>query len=123
MMGADTQMLQLLQVPMPPDMRTLANQVPDRFGQFQEPQSIGHDSAGFAYSFGDFFLCELKLADQVGVTDGFLNRIEVLPLEILDQSEFNHLPVSGLADDDWGFHQSGQLGGSPGRIHAPRHSQ
>ena len=92
---------------------SVADRFPDGFGQFQEAQGVGHDSPGFADPFGDVFLGELELGGQMGISDGFLDRIEVFPLEILDQGEFHYLAVGGFPDHDRGLGESGLLGGAP----------
>ena len=81
--------------------------------QFEQAQGIGHHGAALADLGGDFLLRELELLDELRVALGFLDRVEVLALQIFDERQFEHRAVVGLADDDGDFRQAEQLGGAP----------
>ena len=82
-------------------------------GQFQQAQSVGHHGAALADFGRDFLLRELELLDELGVTLGFFDGIEVLALEVLDERQFQHGAVVGLAEDDRHLGQAEQLGRPP----------
>jgi len=89
-------------------------EMPENFlGKAQEPEGVGDGDAAFADAGGDIFLAEVELVDQLLVALGFLDGVEVLPLEILDQREFERGGVVGFADEDGDLGEAGELGGAP----------
>src|SRR5207249_11536378 len=81
--------------------------------QFQKAQGVSNDRAAFAHFGGDFLLRQLKLLDQLRITLCFLDRIEILALEVLNQRQLKHGPVISFSQDDRHFGQPKQLGGAP----------
>ena len=67
----------------------------------------------FADLEGDVLLGELELPDQLRVTLGFLQGIEVLALQILDEGQLEDGAIIGLADDDGHVRQTQELGCPP----------
>ena len=69
----------------------------DRRRQLEQAQRVGHHGAALADLGRHFFLRELKLLDELRVALRLFDRVEVLALEILDQRQFEHGAVIGLA--------------------------
>ena len=81
--------------------------------QLEEAQSVGHRGAALADFRRHILLLELKLLDELRVAVRLFNSVQVLALQVLDQSQFQHGPVVGLPEDDGDFRQAEQLGGPP----------
>ena len=85
----------------------------NRCREFKKADGVRDGDAAFADFRGGLFLGELKLVDELRVTEGFFERIEVLALEILDQGEFQHRAVIGFAQDHRDFGNPGELCRAP----------
>ena len=81
--------------------------------EFEETERIGNDGTAFADFDGDLFLGELKLGNELRVTLGFFEGIEVFALQVFDQGEFEDGAVVGDAEDDRDFRQTEKLGRAP----------
>ena len=77
----------------------LLQQGPDGVGQGQQPQGVGHGGTGLAHLLGGLLLGEAVLLDQGLVTQGLFHGVQVLPLEVLDETQLHDFPVVGLDDD------------------------
>jgi len=84
--------------------------------EFEQPERVGNHGAAFADFEGDLLLCELELLDQLRVTLGFLHRVEVLALQILDQGQLEHGAVVGFPHDDGHLGQAQKLGCAPAAL-------
>jgi hypothetical protein len=62
---------------------------------------------------GSLFLSELKLTDQLRITERLFQGVEVLALKILDQSQLQNRAIIRLAHDDWHISQTGQSSRPP----------
>src|SRR6478609_9854313 len=49
----------------------------------------------------DLLLCELELLDQALISLGLFQRIEIRPLQILNESKRKHRSVVEIANDGW----------------------
>src|SRR6267378_1602801 len=85
----------------------------NRGSQLKQPQSVGDYRAAFANLRGNFFLLELKLLDQLSIALGFLDRIEILALEVFDERQLEDIAVVRLAHDDGHLRQPEQLRRAP----------
>lgn len=74
-------------------------------GSFQQAQGVCHGAAGFAHALGDVLLCHLKPLHELFVALRLFQRIQVLPLEVLDEGNFHGLLVGNFPDDDGDFVQ------------------
>jgi len=81
--------------------------------QLEESEGIGDGGAAATDLLGDLFLGEFELGLELGVTGGFLKRIQVLALEVLDEGEFEDLAVGGGPFDDGNLGQAGEAGSTP----------
>ena len=81
--------------------------------EFQEAQRVGNDDATLADLRGGLLLRQVELPDQLRVASGLLNGVEVLPLEVLDERQFQYRPIIRRADNDRHFRQPDHLGGAP----------
>ena len=54
-----------------------------------------------------------EIVSQTSVGERFLERIEVRPLDVLDQRRGQQALVGDVPDDDRNFEQAGALGGAP----------
>ncbi len=62
---------------------------------------------------GGLILGQLELADQLGVALRLFDGVEIFPLQILDQGQFQNGAVIGLAHDDRHLGQTEHLGRAP----------
>ena len=69
-------------------------------GQLQQPEAVCHRRTAFADALRDFFLAEPELVAEALIGARLFKRIEVLALEVLDQSQLERFAVVGLAHDD-----------------------
>jgi len=91
----------------------VADRALDRGREFEQAERICDNGAALSDSRRNLILFELELPDQLAVTLGFLDRVEILPLEIFDQREFQDRAVISFADDCRGISQAGKLGSPP----------
>ena len=54
--------------------------------QFQQAEEVGYGGAFFAYAFAEAFLRQLVLVDQFFECQGYFYGIQILSLNVLDQS-------------------------------------
>ena len=79
-----------------------------RVGKGQQPQGVGNGGAGLAHPLGHLLLGETVFAHEHLVAVGLFNRVQILPLEVLNEAELHHLAVVGLDDDGRDFAQARQ---------------
>ena len=91
----------------------LAERGLDRGGELEQAEGVGDDGTGAADLLGDLLLRELELFAELRVSERFLDRVEVLALEVLDERELEHLAVGRGAFDDGSLGQPGQLRCAP----------
>ena len=96
----------------PTESRPRARRLAPR-GQAQQPHGVGHRGAGFAHFLRDLLLGELEPADEFLVAQRFLDRIQILALQILDQREFDHFGVAGSSLEDGGIGEPWRSGARP----------
>ena len=71
----------------------LLHQVHDLRAETQQAQGIGHGRAGAAHAFGRLLLGKAVVLHQGFVALGLLNGVQILPLEVLDDSYLHRLSV------------------------------
>ena len=69
-------------------------------GERQQPDQIGDRRAGLAHALGHFFLCQTKLIDELPVGICLLQRIQIRPLDVFDECQFQHILRRGFFNDD-----------------------
>ncbi len=75
---------------------TLVAQAELDFGRkFQKAQEVGHSSAFFAYALAKAFLRKLILIYKFLECQGYLYRIQVLALYVLDESHLGQFGIVG----------------------------
>jgi hypothetical protein len=82
-------------------------------GELEQAQGIGDHDAAFAHFGRDLVLFELKLFDELRIALGFLDRIQVLALQVFYQSQFQDGAIVGLAHNDRHLAQTQELGCAP----------
>ncbi len=82
------------------------------FLEVEEAHGIGDGGAGLADAFGDVLLLHLELLGEADVAGGFLDGVEVLALEVLDEGHLEDLAVGGFAGDD-GDRVDAEFGAGP----------
>ena len=70
-------------------------------------------ASAFADHAGDVAVRIAVSLAELGVAGGFLERVEVGPLHVFDDRDFERFAVSGLDDDDRDLVQRGPLRGAP----------
>ena len=82
---------------------SLGDVIPDFVIKFHKSHGIGYRGTGFANTFRNDFLLHAKVLGESEVSLGFLDGIEVLTLNILDQCHFEHFLVSSFTDNNRNF--------------------
>jgi hypothetical protein len=82
-------------------------------GQLEQAHNIGNMASRFADGFAKLLLCQPELIDQALETLCFLDRIEILPLEVFDQGGRHGVAISEVADKNWHLMQPRLLRGAP----------
>jgi hypothetical protein len=77
---------------------------------------VGDRGAVLADRFGQRFLRHRAVVEQPSVGARFVNRVEVLALDVLDEGHLQQLLVGDLADDDRNAQQPGNLCGAPAAL-------
>ena len=86
------------------------------FGQVGQTKGVGDVAPAFADHAGDVAMrIAINLA-QLGVAGGLLKRIEVGPLHVFDNGDFERFAVARLDDDDRDLVQPGPLRGPPAAL-------
>ena len=81
--------------------------------QLQQAQQVGHRGARTADRIGGLRVGEVEFVDQALQRDGFLQRIEVFALDVLDQRHRDHGAVVDFAHHHRDLGQAGQLRRAP----------
>lgn len=82
-------------------------------GELQKAEGVGDEGAAFADLDGGLLLGELKLSNELLVTAGFFDCVEIFALKIFYEGKFQNGAVIRFTDDDRDFRQPGHLGGAP----------
>ena len=77
--------------------------IEDLRGKVEQPQQVGDMAPRLVDDPGKLFLGMGKLVDEALIGLRFLDRVEILPLDILDQRNFERLLVGEVADDRRNF--------------------
>ena len=85
----------------------------DRIGQPQQAHHVGHITAALAYGPGQVGLGVVELLQQPAVAFRLFQGRKVLALQVLDQADFQDIPVGEIFDDHRDLMQLGFLGGPP----------
>jgi hypothetical protein len=88
-------------------------QYPRMLRQLGQPQRVGDVTAAFPDNARDFALRMAVLGSKLGVACSLFERVEIGPLDVLDNSDFERLAVAGLEHDDWDLVLSSPLGRTP----------
>ena len=81
--------------------------------EVQQAHAIGHGCATLANLLCDVFLPQSKFASQPRKGPGFLDRVQILALQILDEREFEDILVGRFAHNDRRFGESDALRRAP----------
>ncbi len=85
-------------------------------GQIGQPKGDWRRAPAFADHAGDVAVRIAIHLAELGVACGLLERIEVGPLHVFDDGDFERFAVAGLDDDDGDFMQAGPLRGPPAAL-------
>jgi len=91
----------------------VANVTLDSWGQLEEAKRIGNGGAALADLGGYLLLGQLELLNQLGITLSFLDRVEILTLQVFDEGQFENGAVIGLPNENRHFGEPEQLSGAP----------
>ena len=81
--------------------------------QFQQPHHIGDDRAALADLAGDILLAEPKFLCEALIGHRFFNRIKILALDVLDESQLKDFLIAGFPDNNGRFLQPHDLRSPP----------
>ena len=90
-----------------------ADHGPDLAGQLKQTQRIGDRRARLDDALRDLLLRQAIVAHQLLIALRFLDRVEVLPLQILDERKLHNLALARLDDHRRDFIQTGLPRGTP----------
>ncbi len=93
--------------------RPLLQQLLGHLAQLQQPQQVRDGRPGPANGLGRAFVGEAELADQSTQGQGFFQRVQVFPLDVLDQGHGDGGRIGNLADQRRHRLQAGHLGRPP----------
>ena len=82
-------------------------------GQFQQPQGVCHSAPGFSHTLCHFLLGQLEHIHQLCIGVRLFHRVQILPLEILDQGDRHSLLVGQLPDHHRHFVHAQHSGSTP----------
>jgi hypothetical protein len=74
--------------------------------EFHKAHRIGNSGPAFADALGDLFLSQAEFLGKTAVSGGFLEGVQVGPLEVLDQRQLQDFLIGGFADNDRGLAQA-----------------
>ena len=77
--------------------------------EFEQAQQVGHGGTGFSDGLGDLLVGQSKLLEQAMQGAGFLERIQVVTLDVLDECHGHGCLVIDIADNGWNLVQAGEL--------------
>ena len=93
--------------------RAAAHQTLDGWREFGKAHHIGDMAAAFADDLGELGLRIAELLHQLFISGRFFEGIEIRPLHILDDREFQRLLVTHIEHNHRQFMQPGPLGRAP----------
>src|SRR5258708_13358350 len=76
----------------------------------QEADDVGNGCSILASAVGDFLMAEMHFTSQPLKSLSGLHWIEVLTLDVFDESDFEHALVGIVLNDGWNIGQSRELG-------------
>ena len=79
------------------------NQRLDRLLQIQQPEQVGGCGPGATDGLRRLLVSEFELADQPLHAARFLERIEIFPLDVLDQRHGERRRIRHVANERWDF--------------------
>ncbi len=68
--------------------------------QLQQTQRIGDVRAALADNARHSILCPAKLFHQLGIGIGLFHRVQIGPLDVFDNADFQHLDIVHFTDND-----------------------
>lgn len=80
--------------------------------EFHEAHGIGNGGPALANSLGDIFLSQAEFFGEAAVGGGFLDGIQVRPLEVLDEGQLQDFLIGGFANNNRGLGQADFKGGA-----------
>src|SRR5882757_2586164 len=95
---------------------SVENQRLDRLLQIQQPEQIGGCGAGPADGLRRLLVRELELADQPLHAACFLERVEVFPLDVLDQRHGERRRIRHVANERRDFLETGDFRRAPASL-------
>ena len=96
--------------------RAVLDQLLDLERQGQQAEHVGDMASALAQRLRQGVLGMAELVHQPLVAFGLFQGGQVLPLDVLDQRDFQRFPVRELADDDRHLMQPGKLGRAPAAL-------
>jgi hypothetical protein len=81
--------------------------------KLEQPYRVDYRCAVFPRALTDLLRSERELGCQGGECDGGIDRVKVLALNILNQTDFEQPVVRNLTNGHWDFVNAGQFGGTP----------
>ena len=80
--------------------------------KLEKAEIIGDGSTLLSYPVGHLLLCEIAFLDQSLIAEGHLNRVQILPLDILHDGHLEHSLLAGIPDIGRNHVHAGQTAGA-----------
>ena len=88
----------------------VGDKTPGRLGQIQQPQRVGDMRAAFADDFRQLRLGIAKIGPKPLIAARFLDRVEILALDVLDDRQLESLAIVGLMNDHGNIGETSRVG-------------
>jgi hypothetical protein len=85
-------------------------------GELEQPQRVGDGRSAAPDPGGESLVGEPEVLDELLVGGGFLERVEVFPVEVLDQGLLEAGQLGAVSDDGRDGRQSSPAGGAPAAL-------
>ena len=92
---------------------SVSHQFQHSWAQAQQTQGVRHSGTGLAYPSGRFLLGQAIFFHKDLITQRFFHRVQVLPLQILNQCQLHGGSVIGIHNHSRHFFQTSQTGCPP----------
>src|SRR5690606_26736532 len=90
--------------------------VADLLWRIEQAQRVGDGRAALTDASRDLLLGQPELPDELAISQGLLNRVEVGSLDVLDEGDLQRLHSRDLANDDRHLGQAGGDGRPPAAL-------
>src|SRR5688572_6779608 len=92
---------------------SVLNEIDYVLRKLQKPRQVRYRRAIFPHPFRNVLVAQRELVTETLIGAGLLNRVQILPLDVLDNRLLEHVTIGELANNDWDAFEPSPLRGSP----------